>query len=179
MNESTVTAYLETLLWSEVFHGCGEDGNDPLVIDGCEYESGTPIGQIDGCYVSALAPEIVKEAREDLEGFQSYVIETLGFDPFERFDALQVAHDFCLSRNGHGTGFFERYGVYTFPTVEAPDQVMRLVKKISRTYEGVTDDGATLDVRDALQDAAQTFGTHGLTVWQDEPNGPIHMESHG
>lgn len=151
MRASIVTAYLETLLWSECFHGQGEDGEDPLVVDGEEYAPGTPIDQIPGCDVSdlaTLAPKIVKEAEEDLDGFQSYCEETLGLDPFEVFDASQVAHDFCLSRNGHGAGFFD--GVYE--------------------YEGE-------EYSSDLQAAAKTFGTMGLSVWNEE-DGTLRMESH-
>jgi hypothetical protein len=176
--DKRVTAYLETLLWSECFHGQGDDGEDPLVIDGEEYEAGTPIDQIPGCDVSdlaTLAPGIVTEAREDLAGFASYVEETLGFDPFLVFDPAQVAHDFCLSRNGHGAGFFD--GDYV--TV-ATDEIRELLSK--STWEGmgvVTKEGEemTVNVNDALQDAAKTFGTMGLSVWTDE-NGMLCMESH-
>lgn len=168
-------AYFETLLWSESFYGLGEDGEDPLVIDGEDYESGTPLNEIPGCDYSDVPESILAEAREDLEAFAAQCLEALGIDPFEKFDEYQVAHDFALSRNGHGAGFFDR-GIYKIPTVEAPDQIMRLMKR--KTYEGVSSDGETIDVGDALQDAAKTFGTHGLSVWQDEPNGPVHMESH-
>ena len=51
------------------------------------------------------------------------------------------------ARNGHGTGFFD--GEYI--------------------YEGE-------NRADDLQDAAGTFGTHGVMVWVDEKG--LHMDSH-
>jgi hypothetical protein len=157
ITDAVVTSYLGTLLWSETFHGQGDDGEDPLVIDGEEYEAGTPLDQIPGCDVSdlsTLAPEIVDEAREDLEGFRTSCLESIGLDPFRFFEPSQVAHDFALSRNGHGAGFFD--GSYT----------------IHCTHQK-----AGLDLRDELQDCARDMGTLGLSVWTDK-NGNLRMESH-
>jgi hypothetical protein len=161
ITETVVCAYLETLLWSEIFHGQGDDGEDPLVIDGEEYEAGTPLDRIPGCDVSdleTLAPEIVKEAREDLEGFRHSCLESIGIDPFRFFDASQVAYDFALSRNGHGAGFFDR--VYT----------------IAANGPGSTP--LVNEIQDDLQERAREMGTLGLAVWNDE-NGNLRMESHG
>ena len=173
ISDATVTAYLETLLWSECFHGMGDDGEDPLVIDGEEYEPGTPIDQIDGCDVSdldTLSPDTVKQALEDLEGFQGYCLEALGIDPFVFFDPDQIAHDFCLSRNGHGAGFFDRE--YTIaPTGPAGRPANSRAVRYADAQPG-----DVVNLSDALQDAAGTFGTHGLMVWTDE-TGALRMES--
>lgn len=175
ITKEIVTAYLETLLWSETFNGMGDDGEDPLIVEGTEYEPGTPLDQIQGCDVSdleTLAPKVVEEAEEDLEGFRAYCLEDLGIDPFRFFDPSQVAHDFALSRNEHGAGFFDRE--YTIaPTGPAGNPSnMRAV----RYADAVPGDAVNLS--DALQEAAGTFGTFGLQVWTDE-DGKLKMESHG
>lgn len=152
ISESDVCAYLETLLWSETLH-------ESVTIEGEEYEEGTPLNDVPGCDVSdleTLAPKILEEVRADLEGFRDYCLENLGIDPFRYFDPSQVAHDFALSRNGHGAGFFDRsYKVST---------------------AGPGSDPADSDLSDELQDAAETFGTFGLMVWVE--NDVLHMESH-
>lgn len=165
ITKEIVTAYLETLLWSETFNGMGDDGEDPLIIEGTEYKPGTPLDQIEGCDVSdlaTLAPKLLEEAEEDLEGFRTYCLEDIGIDPFKFFDPCQVAHDFALSRNGHGSGFFD--GCYLI-TAQGPEEVRQ------------SEDRKT-DLADDLQSAAKTFGTFGLQVWIDE-DGNLKMESHG
>lgn len=164
VTKTAITAYLETLLWSETLNATDEDGNPatltapesgPAWSAGDTFEDGTALDQI--VDVSDLAElsggaNLLDDAREDLEGFAAYVEETLGFDPFEAFEETQVAHDFALSRNGHGAGFFD--GEYTH-------------------------DGES--VSDALQDAAKTFGTFGLDLWlkSTDKGDVLHIESHG
>ena len=156
ITDRIVNAYLETLLWSETFSSCDEDGNPrPLRIpDGkilsITVEDGAPLDSfLDTSDLPELCPDVVAEAQADLEAFGGYVEETLGFDPFEAFDADQVAHDFCLSRNGHGAGFFD--GDFTH-------------------------DGEQYCTE--LQAAAKTFGTLGLSVWVNDA-GVLMVESHG
>ena len=82
-----VGVYLETLLWSETD------------------DDGTPLDQtVD---LSDLPEALWNKAEEDLQGFADYCLKVIGHDPFEFFDAKEVAHNFCLSRNGHGAGFFD------------------------------------------------------------------------
>lgn len=155
ISESDVTAYLETLLWSETLH-------ESVTIEGEEYEEGTSLSDVPGCDVSnleTLAPKVVEEARADLEGFRDYCLENLGLDPFRFFDPSQVAHDFALSRNGHGAGFFDRS------------------YKVSTTGPGAGP--CDSDLSDDLQAAAETFdafGVFGLFVWVE--NDVLHMERH-
>jgi hypothetical protein len=168
ITEAAVSSYLSTLLWSECFHGQGESGEDPLIVDGEEIDPGTPLDQIPGCDVSdleTLAPEIVTEAREDLEAFRTDCLNMIGIDPFKFFDAGQVAHDFALSRNGHGAGFFDRE------------------YKVSTHINGPHDPDQSNSIADELQERAREAGTLGLQVWnsydpEGEPTGLV-MESHG
>jgi hypothetical protein len=156
ISETIVTAYLETLLWTSNLST--EDG-EPVEIDGDMYDDQTPCNDLPGCDVSdldTLSPATVTQAREDLEGFQAYCLESLGIDPFKFFDPSQVAHDFALSRNGHGAGFFDdRYTINS-----AGPQAFKL----------------ETDLADELQSAAKTFGTHGIQVWVE--NGTLKLDSH-
>lgn len=156
ISESDVCAYLETLLWSETLH-------DSVTIEGEEYEEGTSLSDVPGCDVSdleTLAPKILEEARADLEGFRDYCLENLGIDPFRFFDPSQVAHDFALSRNGHGAGFFDGTYEVAFRSEGGPD------------FSAASGES----VADELQAAAETFGTFGLVVWVE--NGALRMEAH-
>jgi hypothetical protein len=159
VNRATINAYLETLLWSETLNATDEDGNPSTLkipetscmtsVAGDEIDDGSPLDSfLDVSDLPELAPKLFDEAREDLEGFASYCEETLGFNPFEVFDAERVAHEFCLSRNGHGAGFFDGSWVH---------------------------DGE--EHNDALQGAAQTFGTYGLQVWVAEGASDVSVES--
>lgn len=162
ISQTTITAYLETLLWSETLSAADEDGNPSTLkipetscmtsVAGDEIDDCSPLDSfIDVSDLPELAPKLFDEAREDLEGFAAYCEETLGFDPFEVFDRLQVARDFALSRNGHGAGFFDGDYVWAGGRNEA----------------------------DRLQAAAETFGTYGLSVWVNEGAQEVCIESHG
>lgn len=175
-----VNAYLETLLWSETLSACDIDGNPtsitipedaPGPFAGDTFEDGAPLDSfLDTSDLGSLCPDVVAEVKADLEAFGGYVEETLGFDPFEVFDADQVAHDFCLSRNGHGTGFFD--GDYTVRHEHLSEE--RQVKADMEAERGRD----ALNVAGALQAAAKTFGTLGLSVWVNEA-GVLMVESHG
>jgi hypothetical protein len=179
ITDTIVNAYLETLLWSETLSACDEDGNStsitipesaPGPFAGDTFEDGTPLESfLDTSDMSDLCPDVVAEAKADLEAFGGYVEETLGFDPFAAFDASQVAHDFCLSRNGHGAGFFD--GDYTVKHSDLSEE--HQVKADMAEERGI--DG--LNVAVALQSAAKTFGTLGLSVWVSDA-GALMVESH-
>lgn len=76
-------AYLDCALWSS-----NGDDEEPL----------------DNNYsVDNFEPDFVQQAQEDCEAFQADNAELLaGLDPG------QCGHDFWLTRNGHGTGFWDR-----------------------------------------------------------------------
>ena len=164
IDDTITTAYLETLLWSETLVTDENEEGDRLTLtwEGSDYEEGTPLDQIiDVSDVEDLAPDVWAEAKSDLEAFQGYCLDSIGIDPFAFFDASQVAHDFALSRNGHGAGFFDNtYRV----TCIGPGA--RMPKPFD---ESISDD---------LQSAAKTFGTLGLMLWVDA-EGNLKLESHG
>lgn len=78
-----LTAYIEAALWSSA-----DDNGDPL----------------DGLYsIDDLAPETLETMRSDCADFQESCAELM-----EGLDDTQCGHDFWLTRNGHGAGFWDR-----------------------------------------------------------------------
>jgi len=76
---STVTeAYLECAAWAEGF--AGEDFTD----------------------------DAYGQAADDCLDFIEYAKDTYGENVFDGWDDAQIGHDFWLTRNGHGAGFWDR-----------------------------------------------------------------------
>jgi hypothetical protein len=124
MNAMT-RSYLETLLWSETLGHTFE-------YDGTEYDENDNLDQL--VSYNDLPKDIVERAERDCADFVEYA-GSLGMD-LASFDEGEVGHDFALSRNGHGAGFFDS------------DYVL---------------DGENIANR--LQSAAKSFGSFGLTVY--------------
>lgn len=106
-----------TLLWSEI----GDDG-EPLDQD---YD------------LDDVAREAWAELRGDLSGFVACVVESASERALEIImnDASQAGHDFVLTRNGHGTGFWDRdYG-------DAGDELTKWAKTFGEMNAYVGDDG--------------------------------------
>lgn len=142
ITKKVVKSYLGTLIWSETLSL--PDGQKTLEWEGATYSDGTSLQDL--LDPSDLPDEIVETATADLESFRESCMNDLGIDPFRWFDAEQVAHDFCLSRNGHGAGFFD--DPYTI-RAEGPGTVVHQPRSLSQE----------------LQKLAKYEGTHGLTVW--------------
>lgn len=161
--QTAVNYYLGTLLWSETLAACDEEGvPGVLSYRGTQYRAGCPLQDIiDVSDVDRINPDITKEVEADLNDFVVYCMREIGIDPFRFFDPKEVAHNFCLSRNGHGAGFFD--GSWVVETKR---------------------DGLMFDKRDLakdLQSCAEAQGTHGLTVWvavDAEGNESLKMRSH-
>ncbi len=83
--DSFTTAYLECALWSSTDES-REDGGDPLD---------------DNYGLGDLAESALREAIEDCKAFQSDHADDIG----TRFE--QAGHDFWLTRNRHGAGFWD------------------------------------------------------------------------
>ena len=97
MNEF-VRHYLETALWSST------DESTP--------EGGEPMDK--NYTVEDMAPETIAKAKADCERFQALAGEMLanaldsgecGWSPDDH--TARSAHDFWLTRNGHGAGFWD------------------------------------------------------------------------
>src|SRR5690606_15426563 len=101
--DTILGAYLETLIWQ------GNDWDD-------QDESGNP-SDLDRFDPSAFDDAALASSREDVEGFIDQAFEALGPDAFEglnrpsftgpKFAPDLIGHNFALSRNGHGAGFFD------------------------------------------------------------------------
>ena len=86
--DSFTEAYIACALWSSTDNQ-DDSGGDPL----------------DDTYdASDLAPEAIASIIEDCDAFQADNAEMLA----KAGDAEQNGHDFWLTRNGHGAGFWDR-----------------------------------------------------------------------
>lgn len=88
--ETFIAAYIECALWSST-DNTDESGGEPLD------KNYSP---------DDIAPEALAIIRKDCESFYT--------DPdnqaaLEYWDDKQAGHDFWLTRNGHGAGFWDRY----------------------------------------------------------------------
>jgi hypothetical protein len=83
--DTFLASYIETALWSST-----DDKGIPL--DNSEYSD------------TELAPETLERMRADCE---SFCAKLTGTTYLEDFDVTQLAHDFWLTRNGHGAGFWD------------------------------------------------------------------------
>jgi hypothetical protein len=111
--DAVLSAYIECALWSST----GDDGE--------------PLDDVYG--PDDLAPETVDSMRADLADFVDLVtrerLDVTAIDPG------QFGHDFWLTRNGHGAGFWDR-GLGALG-----DRLTELAKPYGESYLYVGDDG--------------------------------------
>lgn len=86
-NERFLNAYIECALWSST-DNADDSGGQPLDENYDETD---------------LTPETLAEFKRDCEAFQEANAADL-----EHLDPAQAGHDFWLTRNGHGAGFWDR-----------------------------------------------------------------------
>jgi hypothetical protein len=87
--DTIATAYIQCALWSSV-----DDEGEPL----------------DGLYeVWDLSDEATTSIMEEIGDFLD-LLASEGIDWDAGWTAEQLGHDFWLTRNGHGAGFWDRYG---------------------------------------------------------------------
>jgi len=85
--EQVISGYMGTLLWSSIDeHGTPMDD----LVDEDDFDS------------SAL-----EEIRKDVTDFCSYASEELEAIPEGEQTSSHIGHDFCLTRNRHGAGFWD------------------------------------------------------------------------
>ena len=111
-----VRQYLETALWS-THDNADESGGEPL----------------DKNYtITDFAPEAIAKAIEDCRNFCALAgadLESVG-------DDKQNGHDFWLTRNGHGCGFWDRgYG-------DAGDRLSEVARTFGNCDAYLGDDGS-------------------------------------
>ena len=96
-------AYIECALWSSTDNGYlgeGHPDNDPSG----ENTGGNPLD--DHFDIDDLPEETLRKMAKDCDDFRDYV-EEAGLD-FGELDDEQAGHDFWLTRNHHGSGFWDR-----------------------------------------------------------------------
>jgi len=117
------TGYIECALWST------NDESTP--------EGGVPLDK--NFSVSDIAPETLEKIISDCAKFQSENSETLAKVEYPRNDSTDLAHaghDFWLTRNGHGAGFWDG----DLPE-EIGDALTEACKKFGEVWLYVGDDG--------------------------------------
>ena len=122
--EEVVSAYAECALWSSHDWDDMDDGDNPRPMD-------------DNYSVDDIAPETLAQFREDCAAMIEGAAEIDGAD---WWDDGQFGHDFWLTRNGHGAGFWDRhYG----DSVEASagDELSALARPYGTVDLYVGDDG--------------------------------------
>ena len=88
------TAYLGCALWST--SDCAAEGN-------CN-------GNLDDTYnVDDFTPEALAQAEADCAAFCAANAADLAIVAEDGEDDAKAGHDFWLTRNGHGAGFWDRY----------------------------------------------------------------------
>ena len=113
MNQDFLDAYMLGLLWSS--HDVNEEGEE-FFFDECEADA-----------------SVAERAGKDCDKFLR-AAGPLIQDPLMR----QAGHDFALTRNGHGTGFWDRPEVYG---QDAADRLTNLAHKAGEVELYLGDDG--------------------------------------
>lgn len=113
-------AYIECALWSSNDES-NEQGGEPM---DANYDA------------DDIAPDALTRIVSDCERFQR---ENAALLEVSCLEAGQQGHDFWLSRNGHGAGFFDRY---TGTTIEsaACDQLQEICREFGTCDLYVGDD---------------------------------------
>lgn len=101
--DECLSGYLACLFWTS--HCEGEATHpDPDDCRGADCDAG--LDDL-GYEPDQLAPGAATEIDQDLHGFVTSCLAE-NPDAFEGIDAGQVGYDFCLTRSGAGTGFWDR-----------------------------------------------------------------------
>jgi len=77
--DATLEAYLECMMWTNE--------------------------ELDGYCFTDLSKELIIRAQKDVTDFETEIYDK-GLDT--GLDSSQIGHDFLLTRNGHGAGFWDR-----------------------------------------------------------------------
>lgn len=119
---SMTKQYLETALWAETDES-DESGGEPLDNNYSLYD---------------IDPESIVGAKKDCDAFYEKAQEKIG-DVISEIDLTDLGHDFWLTRNGHGAGFFD--GDYDEFGDTVGDDLTQVAKEFGEVYIYVGDDG--------------------------------------
>jgi len=106
--DAFVGGYIDCALWATNDNGYLGEGHPDNQLDENGYcgrdDGGDPLE--DNFGPDDLAPEALAEVKKDCENFLGYCAD-LGIS-LDEWSAEEAGHDFFLTRNGHGTGFWDR-----------------------------------------------------------------------
>lgn len=142
LTDAFIRSYLETALWSSTMMPENDDASD------CSYFS-------HGCDVDDCSLETVIGAKRDCDGFREsndVDLDATGDD------CGRNGHNFWLSRNGHGAGFFDRCDVIGTRLQDAA----RVYGEVNLYHVGDDDDGITVYSDD---DVDTINGLDLATIW--------------
>jgi hypothetical protein len=120
--EDFLRQYAETALWSSSNDRFEEDEGASEMLDG-DYG------------VEDIAPETMAEMRRECRDFWEANAADIVAYAVARGDVEYAGHDFWLTRNGHGAGFWDR------GLGELGDRLTAASKPYAETYLCVGDDG--------------------------------------
>jgi hypothetical protein len=120
--DTVLGAYVECALWSSVDYP--EEGDN-----GCPFSNWATVDD--------LAPETLEKMREDVAAF---VAEADAVEGSAWWSDEQMGHDFWLTRNRHGAGFWDRHYNDT-PEARAGDQLSDMARVYGECDLYTGDDG--------------------------------------
>lgn len=94
--------YLTAALWTEI-HFCEPCGDAGTVVDGCESGEDLTCGSSLQDNGFTADDDIIGDPETDLVDFI-----LANWNDLNDMDAVQAGHDFWLTRNHHGVGFWDR-----------------------------------------------------------------------
>jgi len=106
-------SYVETMLWSSTDMGTDE-----------------PCDSMDAYDLCNFAPETIELINNDIDSFWSKVSHL----DLSDHDSSQVMHDFWLTRNGHGAGFWD--GDYEEKLGQALTDISKEFKELTPVIGG-------------------------------------------
>jgi hypothetical protein len=116
-------AYLECILWAETDHS-DDSGGDPL-------DENYSLDDFD--------PASLKQAIYDCRRFQEENAADIALYDHQNWTAAELGgHDFWLTRNGHGCGFWDRND---FLPADAGNRLTAASEEYGECYVTVGDDG--------------------------------------
>ena len=132
-----VRGYVECALWA------GQDWS--LVNDEDPDAPDNPVPWDDNYGAEDVSAEGMKMIRDTCREFIEYVAENIGEDALDGWVGYgesweRIGHDFYLTRNGHGAGFWDRFGGDT-PAAILGDQLADAARTWGESDFYVGDDG--------------------------------------
>lgn len=90
-----------------------------------------------------VSPQAIAKAKSDLKSFIQKLKQAKLYDVYmQEYDLSQLAHDFWLTRNGHGAGFWDRSYSNDAPDgSDLGDAITKIADSFRETSVYVGDDG--------------------------------------